>query len=111
MSEPTVYRLFSEQIGIPLGQYITTVRVDAACRCLEETGDKITNIAMNCGFMGLSNFYRVFHLYVGTSPKEYRDKHQIQNRMKNIYQPQIMQLNRFQQFEELGIAPEEILQE
>lgn len=103
VSEPTIYRLFAEQIGIPLGKYITSVRVSAVCRCLEETDDKITNIAMNCGFTGISNFYRVFHDYMGISPKEYRKKHPISNRVRSIYQPQIMQLNRYQDYRELKL--------
>lgn len=112
VSEPTVYRLFSEKIGLPLGQYITTVRINAVCRCLEETEDQITNIAMNCGFTGLSNFYRVFRQQVGVSPKEYRRhyliKRQGQSRKRAVYQPEIMRLNRFQSFEELGIDTEEL---
>ena len=109
VSQATVYRLFSEKIGLPLGQYITTVRVNAVCRCLEETDDKISNIAMNCGFTGLSNFYRVFQLQVGMSPKEYRLYHRTQSRKHAVYQPEIMKLNRYQTFSELGISPEELL--
>ena len=79
VSESTVYRLFSEQVGIALNEYITTVRLNAVCRCLEETTQKISAIAYECGFTGLSNFYRVFQKYVGMTPKKYRDlNHTIQ---------------------------------
>lgn len=106
VSESTVYRLFSEQVGIALNEYITTVRLNAVCRCLEETTQKISAIAYECGFTGLSNFYRVFQKYVGMTPKEYRSTRKRTGARLLFGEPDIMKLNRYQNFEELGIGKE-----
>lgn len=75
MSESTIYRIFSGQLGLHLNEYITTTRLNAACRYLSETDRKVADIAFACGFTGLSNFYRVFQAHLGISPKEYRHSH------------------------------------
>ena len=106
VSESTVYRLFSEQVGIALNEYITTVRLNAVCRCLEETTQKISAIAYECGFTGLSNFYRVFQKYVGMTPKEYRSTRKRTGARLLFGEPDIMKLNRYQNFEEMGIGKE-----
>lgn len=110
VSESTIYRLFSEQVGIGLSHYITTVRLNAACRCLEETTEKVSAIAYACGFTGLSNFYRVFHKYVKTTPKDYRSARKRAGSQLLFQEPDIMKLNRFQEFRELGIRKEDFAQ-
>lgn len=109
VSETTVYRLFSRQLGLSLNEYITVVRVEAVCRLLEETEEDITGIAYQCGFGGLSNFFRVFQKYVGTAPGEYRKNFRQSARHPLLQQPEIMKLNRFQNFYELGYSREELL--
>lgn len=106
VSESTVYRIFSRQMGMSLNQYITMVRVNAACRCLEESEDKITDIAYSCGFTGLSNFYRVFQLYTGMTPTGYRSSRWHAGTRIAFWQPDIMKLNKYQNFYELGIGKE-----
>lgn len=106
VSESTVYRIFSRQMGMSLNQYITMVRVNAACRCLEESEDKITDIAYSCGFTGLSNFYRAFQLYTGMTPKGYRSSRWHAGTRMAFWQPDIMKLNKYQSFYELGIRKE-----
>lgn len=108
VSQPTIYRLFSEQIGMPLGEYITGVRVNAACRYLESTEEKVIDIAYACGFTGLSNFYRVFQSHVGISPGTYRETHRVVTGQVMIGQPDIMKLNQFQNFYELGYDKESL---
>jgi AraC-like DNA-binding protein len=39
---------------------------------LQETDDPITDIAYNCGFASLKTFNRLFKLYTGVSPSDYR---------------------------------------
>lgn len=108
VSEPTIYRLFSEQMGMHLGQYITAVRLNAACRYLEETSDKVINIAYACGFKGLSNFYRVFQMYMGMTPMAYRNSHRTMSGQPMLEQPDIMKLNWYQNFDELGYDTEDL---
>lgn len=108
VSESTIYRIFSEQMGIHLGEYVTVVRLNAACRFLTETPDKVINIAYACGFTGLSNFYRVFRLYLGMTPHEYRKTHQMMGSQLNLNEPDIMRLNHFQTFAEAGYTEKEM---
>ncbi|SCP97724.1 AraC family transcriptional regulator [Anaerobium acetethylicum] len=109
VSEPTIYRLFSEQMGMHLGQYITAVRLNAACRYLVETSEKVIDIAYACGFTGLSNFYRAFQLHVGMSPKAYRDSHRTMGNLLMLNEPDIMKLNRFQSFHELKYEIDDLI--
>lgn len=106
VSESTVYRVFSSQMGMRLNQYIAMLRVNAACRYLEESANKVTDIAYSCGFTGLSNFYRVFRLYVGMTPKEYRSSRRHVGTRMMFWEPDIMKLNRYQSFDELGMEKE-----
>ena len=101
MSESTIYRIFSEQLGLHLNEYITTTRLNAACRYLSETDRKVADIAFACGFTGLSNFYRVFQAHLGISPKEYRHSHLPLGSQLNLNESDIMKLNRFENFYEL----------
>lgn len=97
-------------MGMSLNRYITMVRVNAACRFLEESEDKITDIAYSCGFTGLSNFYRVFQLYAGMTPKEYRGSRLHAGTHLLSWQPDIMKMNRYQNFYELGIGKDWVRQ-
>lgn len=58
--------------GITVGQFIHKVRMDAAVRRLRETGDSISQIALDCGYAEQSSFTRQFKLTVGLSPARYR---------------------------------------
>lgn len=101
VSESTIYRIFSGQLGLHLNEYITTTRLNAACRYLSETDRKVADIAFACGFTGLSNFYRVFQAHLGISPKEYRHSHLPLGSQLNLNESDIMKLNRFENFYEL----------
>lgn len=54
------------------GQFIHKVRMDAAVRCLHETGDPIAQVALQCGYADQSTFSRQFKQTVGMSPGQYR---------------------------------------
>ena len=93
---------------MPLGEYITGVRMNAACRYLESTEEKVIDIAYACGFTGLSNFYRAFQSHVGMSPGTYRETHRVVTGQVMIGQPDIMKLNQFHNFYELGYDKESL---
>lgn len=65
-------RLFSAATGIPPGQYLTALRIDAAKRRLLATTDPVIDIAADVGFDSLSSFSRRFRVMVGTSPAAFR---------------------------------------
>lgn len=71
MSKYTILRKFKAYTGMGLPQYLNTIRIINAKKLLAD-GDKIINIALNCGFGSVSNFDRVFLAETGISPREYR---------------------------------------
>lgn len=72
MSPSSVSRLLRRQLGTTLSDYVTGLRIAAACRELAGSGDPIASIAHRCGFANLSNFNRTFRRHRGTTPRAYR---------------------------------------
>lgn len=116
-SEPTIYRLFQKHTGVSFTEYLNSVRISSACGILEQTGSGVlpsmTDLAAQCGFISLSNFYRAFHQFTGLSPREYRKLHQVpatpgstatQNHndnkrlylTQNNFQHELLRMNQFQ---------------
>ena len=54
------------------GESVEAIRIDAARRRLEETADRITTIAEECGFSGEKQMRSVFVRVLGVPPREYR---------------------------------------
>jgi len=57
---------------ITAGQFIQKVRMDEAVRCLRETDEPVSQIALRCGYSDQSAFTRQFRQTVGLSPAQYR---------------------------------------
>lgn len=65
-------RFFKTRTGKTLPQYVNELRVGRAFSRLAETDDKISDIALDCGFTNLSGFNRQFQRIARMTPKEYR---------------------------------------
>jgi AraC-like DNA-binding protein len=65
-------RFFRERTGLTFHTYLSKFRVNHAQEFLHETDDSITDIAYNCGFASLKTFNRLFKVYTGVSPSDYR---------------------------------------
>lgn len=65
-------RIFSQETGQPLSEYILQIRIALAKRLLEETELRIYEIAERTGFGTPGYFTRVFRGAEGLSPKAYR---------------------------------------
>ena len=65
-------RVFKKETGKILSDYITFCRIKAAKKLLEDTGDKIGDIADRLGYSQFSHFAKVFRSITGMSPQEYR---------------------------------------
>lgn len=65
-------RFFKTRTGKTLPQYVNELRIGRACSRLMETDDKISDIALDCGFENLSGFNRQFHRIADMTPKDYR---------------------------------------
>ncbi|MBR7133306.1 MAG: AraC family transcriptional regulator [Clostridia bacterium] len=63
---------FKETLGIKLGDFIGSVRIQKACDLLLTSDMSVTEISGICGFGSLRNFNRIFLLKVGETPSEYR---------------------------------------
>ena len=68
-------RLFKKKLGIPLVAYLNTVKIHHACGMIRSGDNKLTEVAMQCGFNSSSYFCKVFKKETGVSPAEYRLQH------------------------------------
>lgn len=66
---------FKRITGYTLTQYIQWIRVRNCQFLLLNTAEKVTDIALECGFSSFSHFNRVFRKFCNESPSEYRKNH------------------------------------
>jgi AraC family transcriptional regulator len=65
-------RAFKQSTGITPHRYVLTRRMEQAKRLLETNGVSLLEIAEQVGFSDQSQFTRVFHRLVGTTPAQFR---------------------------------------
>lgn len=63
---------FRKAANINFSEYVARLRMKEARRLLRTTCMPITEIALECGFQNLSNFYRTYHKFFEKSPKDER---------------------------------------
>lgn len=68
-------RVFKEVYKTNPHEYLTVMRINAACKDLESSSLSITDIAHRNGFYDSSHFGRQFQRLIGTTPSDYRDCH------------------------------------
>ena len=68
-------RLFKQEVGMGVSEYIRKVKVETAEHMLKYSNDSYLEIANNLCFSSQSHFVKVFKEYTGLTPKEYRDKY------------------------------------
>ena len=73
MSEGYVSKIFKEQQGVGILEYINRLRIEKAKELLEDKNLKVNDIAQRVGYIPERNFLRVFKKYVGVTPTQYRD--------------------------------------
>lgn len=63
-----------ERTGLTVNEYITGIRLTRARQLLLSADRKYTaqEIAQECGFGGVSTFYRLFKTYYGITPEQFR---------------------------------------
>lgn len=74
ISKYQISRLFKKQFGTNYSEYILKVRMEAAAMLLQNSKEKMEEIARRSGFEETSYFSRVFSKYYGISPGEFRKK-------------------------------------
>ena len=68
-------RTFRRFHGRSLGDYVTGLRIQRACRALGSADDTLAAIASDAGFADQSHFTRIFRDAVGITPARYRRAH------------------------------------
>ena len=72
VSESECLRCFRATIGITPIQYLKQYRIQQSARMLAETMDKISDIAVSCGFPDVSYFTKTFREQMGCTPSQNR---------------------------------------
>lgn len=67
-----ISHLLSGKLGLRFNDYINSLRISEACRCLLNTDESITDISSHVGFNTLRTFNRAFIKQLGISPSRYR---------------------------------------
>ncbi len=65
-------RLFQQEKGVTLAEYITRFRINYACTLLTETSLNIDHVGRNVGLHNNSSFCQVFARRMGCTPSEYK---------------------------------------
>ena len=74
-----VSRIFRQETGMKLSDYITACRIERAKELLRFTDDSIRNIASQTGFDTIQYFSKVFRKATDMSPSEFRIQHVAEN--------------------------------
>lgn len=72
VSESECLRCFRSTIGTTPIQYLKQYRLQQAARMLTDTDQKVSDIAVCCGFQDMSYFTRAFRETMGCVPTQYR---------------------------------------
>ncbi|MEN8904498.1 MAG: AraC family transcriptional regulator [Clostridiales bacterium] len=83
-SEFHFHRLFKKDMGISVMKYVQNLRLEKAAESLENTDEKITDIALDCQFGSEESFSRAFKKLYGKTPRDYR-KFKNQIKCSNIF--------------------------
>ncbi len=72
MSPSALSRFFTRTAGRGFVETVRRLRVIEACRRLDETTARVSDICFEVGYENLSNFNRQFRIETGMTPREYR---------------------------------------
>ncbi|MEN6315923.1 MAG: AraC family transcriptional regulator [Clostridiaceae bacterium] len=76
VSKYYICRLFHENLGVSVIEYLQYKRIIEAQKLLDDTDRPIIDICFNCGFNNIQHFYRVFKKISQMTPQQYRTVHQ-----------------------------------
>ncbi len=77
ISPSQLVRLFRQEHGTTVQEYIRLARVNLACRLLTSTTEPIKSIAVRCGVPELSNFGKLIRDSLGSSPRQIRSERKV----------------------------------
>ncbi|MDR0390542.1 MAG: AraC family transcriptional regulator [Planctomycetaceae bacterium] len=82
-------RRFQEIFCLSPSNFILKIRIRKAIRCLIDSDDSITQIALSCGFYDNSYFTRQFKKITKMSPIQFRKKYALQQSSDDLTQKEI----------------------
>ena len=68
-----VSRLFKQECGVNLSEYIESARIDRAKELLKNDKLKVLEIGVRVGYEASQSFTRFFKKATGVTPQEYRE--------------------------------------
>ncbi len=74
VSQRTLIRRFKQELDTTPLAYLQAVRIEAAKRLLENTGDPLAEIIERVGYLDASSFSRLFRKMTGVTPHAYRQR-------------------------------------
>lgn len=74
ISASHLYRVFSQELGMPPTRFLTSYRIQEACTLLRNSNITISEVAVSAGFRDPLYFSRVFKKEKGISPTAYGKK-------------------------------------
>ena len=74
LSHSYLSKLFKQNYGMTVKNYITSYRIEKAKSCLQQSDKPILEIASQVGFNDDVTFFRSFKAKVGCSPRKYRQE-------------------------------------
>ena len=66
---------FKAETGMNFSEYLQNIRIENSLRLLEETDDRVSDIAAAVGYEDVKFFHRVFRETLRLSPREFRKLH------------------------------------
>ncbi len=72
VSKSHLVRTFHEAMGVPPGQYLNQIRLEAAKALLAHRTDSLEMVSHLCGFSGANYFCKVFKKHTGMTPAAFR---------------------------------------
>ena len=76
MTQNYICLIFKRETGMTINAYLTRVRLQKACRLLDESKLKVWQIAEQVGYENAHYFSTVFKKAMGVQPQQYRQRHQ-----------------------------------
>lgn len=75
LSESYLSKLFKKEMGMPVSEYIISLKIKKAKNLLQYSDKNIVDIANYLSFSSQSHFIQVFKMYEGITPYKYRMTH------------------------------------
>ncbi len=74
MTQTSFSRYFKTRMNTSFSEFVKEVRINYACKRLEDESASIETISYESGFPSLTNFNKQFKQCIGKTPKQYREE-------------------------------------